>query len=655
MERIELDLFTKFKYISQMKSNPSQTAVAFLSAKADVEKNKYVYEMYKIENYKMSKVFNLRTHGQFIWEDDQTVLFPYEKNKTEEKITKDLYTIYYRYRIDQKKLEKAYVFPMPISIIKVLDGKLLMHTRMSKDDDILLTCSDEERQKYLEQRKQNKLYEDIEETPFYFNGQGFVHRRRSKLFLYHIEEKHLEAVTSDDIKVDQVITSPDQRYLYYISQPDVGKRVLYNHIYRYDIEEKETIALYKQNDFNISFIQLLGDKLICSANDFKEYGLNQNDDFYYYDDHQLKPFARYGLSIGNATGSDVRLGAHQQVTVLGNSMYFIATVDDHTELMSLDTEGNIVSEYSAYGSLEGLTVVEDKVYFVACLKQRLQEIYAFNHGKEQQLTRLNYRRIKDYYVARPKKFVLKQKTHEVTGFALYPYGFDKDGTYPMILDIHGGPKTTYSTNYYHEMQYWASKGYVVIFCNPRGSEGKGDEFADIRGKYGTIDYDDIMSFTDLMLRKIPQIDQSRLYVTGGSYGGFMTNWIVGHTDRFRAAVSQRSISNWMSFFGTSDIGIPFATDQTAANPIDNPDKMWEQSPIKYVNQVKTPTLLIHADEDYRCPIEQAMQFYSALKYNNVESKLIWFKGETHELSRGGKPLARIKRLKDITEWFETHQ
>lgn len=654
MERIELDLFTKFKYISQMKSNPSQSVVAFLSAKADVEKNKYVYEMYKIENYKMSKVFNLKTHGQFIWEDDNTVLFPYEKNKTEEKLTKEFYTIYYRYRIDQKKLEKAYVFPMPVSIIKVLEGKLLLQTKMSKDDDILLTCTDEERKAYLKQRKQDRLYEDIEETPFYFNGQGFVHRRRSKLFIYHMDEKHLEAITADDIKVGHVITSADERYVYYLSQPDGGKRVLFNHLYQYDLKKKKTIPLYVKDDYNITFIQILGKKLICAANDFQSYGLNQNDDFYVYENQSLNPFASYGLSIGNTTGSDVRLGGQQQIIVHDKKLYFISTVDDHTELMSLNQDGEIKSEYSAYGSLEGLTVVEDKVYFVACLKQRLQEIYAFNHGREQQLTRLNYRRIKDYYVARPKKFVLKQETHEVTGFALYPFAFDKDKKYPMILDIHGGPKTVYSTNYYHEMQYWANLGYIVIYCNPRGSDGKGDAFADIRGKYGTIDFDDIMNFTDYVIKKIPQIDEQRLYVTGGSYGGFMTNWIVGHTHRFKAAVTQRSISNWMSFFGTSDIGIPFATDQTDANPIDNPDKMWQQSPIKYVNQVKTPTLLIHADEDYRCPIEQAMQFYSALKYNNVETKLIWFKGETHELSRGGKPQARIKRLKDITNWFETH-
>ncbi len=135
----------------------------------------------------------------------------------------------------------------------------------------------------------------------------------------------------------------------------------------------------------------------------------------------------------------------------------------------------------------------------------------------------------------------------------------------------------------------------------------------------------------------------------------MTNWIVGHTDRFKAAATQRSISNWLSFHGTSDIGFYFSKDQTAGHPNTNTDTLWEQSPMKYALNVKTPLLFIHSDEDYRCPIEQAMQFYTIIKEKGVDTKFIWFKGETHELSRSGKPQARIKRLKEITDWFEAHK
>ena len=163
-----------------------------------------------------------------------------------------------------------------------------------------------------------------------------------------------------------------------------------------------------------------------------------------------------------------------------------------------------------------------------------------------------------------------------------------------------------------------------------------------------------MAFTDLIVKKHPSIDQTRMYVTGGSYGGFMTNWIVGQTDRFKAAATQRSISNWLAFHGTSDIGFYFSQDQTAGHPNTDTSKLWDQSPIKYALNVKTPLLFIHSDLDYRCPIEQAMEFYTILKQNGLETKLVWFKGETHELSRSGKPQARIKRLTEITQWFNQH-
>jgi dipeptidyl aminopeptidase/acylaminoacyl peptidase len=204
------------------------------------------------------------------------------------------------------------------------------------------------------------------------------------------------------------------------------------------------------------------------------------------------------------------------------------------------------------------------------------------------------------------------------------------------------------------MQYWVNQGYIVAFANPRGSDGKGNEFADIRGKYGSIDYDDLMNFTDLVIQKYKGIDINQLYVTGGSYGGFMTNWIVSHTNRFKAAVTQRSISNWLSFYGTSDIGYYFATDQTAGHPIMDLDLLYKQSPIKYAMQIETPLMFIHSDKDYRCPMEQAQQLYAILKTNGVDTHLVWFRDETHELSRSGKPQARIKRLKDITCWFKKY-
>ena len=235
-----------------------------------------------------------------------------------------------------------------------------------------------------------------------------------------------------------------------------------------------------------------------------------------------------------------------------------------------------------------------------------------------------------------------------------PVDFDENKKYPGILNIHGGPKTVYGAVYFHEMQYWTNEGYAVFFCNPRGSDGRGNAFSDIRGKFGDIDYKDIMKFTDLVLAKYPFIDENKLGVTGGSYGGFMTNWIIGQTDRFKAAASQRSISNWISKFNTTDIGYYFVEDQQAATPWNDMQKLWDQSPLKFADKVKTPTLFIHSEEDYRCWMAEGLQMYTALKYHGVESRFCLFRGENHELSRSGKPKHRIRRLKEITEWFDRY-
>ena len=235
---------------------------------------------------------------------------------------------------------------------------------------------------------------------------------------------------------------------------------------------------------------------------------------------------------------------------------------------------------------------------------------------------------------------------------LLPKDFDPEKRYPAVFDIHGGPKTVYGPVFYHEMQVWAGKGYFVFFCNPKGSDGRDNEFSDIFGDYGGTDYRNLMDFTDAVLEKYPQIDKKRVCETGGSYGGFMTNWIIGHTDRFCCAASQRSISNWLSFCGTSDIGVWFAPDQTRGDLYTDPGKLWEQSPLKYAGNVKTPTLFIHSDEDWRCPLEQGLQMYAALLDRGVEARMCLFHGENHELSRSGKPKHRIRRLEEITSWFD---
>jgi len=243
---------------------------------------------------------------------------------------------------------------------------------------------------------------------------------------------------------------------------------------------------------------------------------------------------------------------------------------------------------------------------------------------------------------------------DIEGFIMKPIDYIPGRKYPGVLEIHGGPNVAYGDAWVHEMQVFASKGYFVFFCNPRGSSGRGNEFADVRGKYGSIDYRDLMEFTDEILRRFPDVDGDKLGVLGGSYGGFMTNWIIGNTDRFKCACSQRSISNWVSKCLTTDNGFIHNMDQQAATPWTNVEKMWHHSPLKYADKCVTPTLFIHSDQDYRCWMAEGLQMFSALKLHDCPARLCLFHGENHELSRSGKPTHRVRRMTEIMDWFDQY-
>lgn len=244
---------------------------------------------------------------------------------------------------------------------------------------------------------------------------------------------------------------------------------------------------------------------------------------------------------------------------------------------------------------------------------------------------------------------------QVQGWVLFPPNHQPGRKVPVILEIHGGPHTQYGWAYFHELQWFAAQGYAIVYTNPRGSMGYGQAFADAcRGDYGGKDAADILNGLNAALKQFPDLDGSRVAVTGGSYGGFMTNWLVGHTDRFFAAVSQRSISNWISFYGVSDIGPRFTESEIGGDVIHDMEKLWRHSPLAYAGNVKTPLLLIHGENDDRCPIEQAEQFYTVIRRNGGDVELVRVPQASHDLSRNGKPSLRLARLERIFGFIDSH-
>ena len=303
------------------------------------------------------------------------------------------------------------------------------------------------------------------------------------------------------------------------------------------------------------------------------------------------------------------------------------------------------------GTVDGVSARAGRVAYLAARDMRCAELYTLEEGKERKLTGLN----DDFFAARAvqpvEQFPLPCGDTVSEGFVLKPAGFDPAKRYPAVLEIHGGPKFAYGPVFFHEMQLLSAQGYFVLFCNPRGSDGHGNAFMDIRGRYGCEDYDDLMAFTDEALRRYPQIDPSRVAVAGGSYGGFMVNWIIGHTDRFACAVSQRSISNMVSMFCAGDTGYRFIADQADATPWTDAEALWRQSPLRCADKAKTPTLFLHSSCDYRCPLAEGLQMFTALRYHGVESRMCILEGENHGLSRDGRPLQRRRRLEELLAWI----
>ncbi|MGI8748148.1 MAG: alpha/beta hydrolase family protein, partial [Deinococcus sp.] len=276
---------------------------------------------------------------------------------------------------------------------------------------------------------------------------------------------------------------------------------------------------------------------------------------------------------------------------------------------------------------------------------------------------LNGRRLTDCAASLPfqpvpaRRVTFRAEAGEGEGWVLLPPGLSGEGRVPALLNIHGGPHTAYGHGFMHEFQVFAGQGYGVCYSNPRGSLGYGQAWSEaISGRWGTVDRADLLAFFDRCLEELPGLDPGRTAVMGGSYGGYMTNLITAGTTRFRAAVSDRGICNLLSFGGTSDIGMRFWDDELGGNFHRRGDveALWAMSPLRDVQDVRTPTLVIHSLDDLRCPTEQAEQWFAALRLHGVEARFVRFPGEDHELSRSGRPDRRLRRLEEYLGWLERH-
>ena len=306
-------------------------------------------------------------------------------------------------------------------------------------------------------------------------------------------------------------------------------------------------------------------------------------------------------------------------------------------------------------TLEGFSVGEDAIAYTQSEWDHPGDVFVSTRGGNEvtRLTRVNADYLEDRAVAQPEELWYESEQGPVQGWVLTPPDFDEDETYPLVVEIHGGPHAQWTTSgtMWHEFQSLAAAGYVVFWSNPRGSTGYGeDHAAAIERDWGDVTLTDILAGVDLVCER-DYVDTDEQYVTGGSFGGFMTAWTVGQTDRFKAAVSQRGVYDFTSFYGSTD-AFKLVEGDYGVTPWEDPEYLWEQSPTAYVPEVDTPTLLIHSDQDYRTPANTAELFYLGLKKHRVDTRMVRYPREGHELSRSGEPGHVVDRLERIQRWFD---
>lgn len=664
MEKVKIDDFSRFKFLSGIKHSPNGKNGCFVLHESNLEDNKYLSNLWivNLEDEKSYKLTSFDSERSFLWEDNENILFPAARDPkdNEKRESGEEFTQYYRINIHGGEAVKACRIPRNVNDIKMIAADTFMFTAEFNlnQNDISILNSDEKKAE-LQKRKEEKDYEVLEEIPFWANGGGFTSKKRTRLYIYSAAEEKLEAITDEAANIDSFNLNEDRTKAVVVCSNFVGKMELTNSIKIYDIQSKQLIEIQEAEElthYDVNFLSK--DTVIVTATDMKEHGLCENEKFYIVDLNTMESRCitpELDVAITNSVGSDCRYAGSTLKQVEKGKLYFVTTEGDSSFLNRIDKAGSIERVITSEGSVDGVSIFGDSILFIAMRPNGLEELYILEDGKERRVTSFNEWVQEERKISAPERVSVETAPGVIIdGWVIKPVDFDENKKYPAIFDIHGGPKTVYGTVFFHEMQYWASEGYAVFFCNPRGSDGKGNEFADLRGKYGTIDYDDLMKFADEVINKYSFIEAEKVGVTGGSYGGFMTNWIIGHTDRFKAAASQRSISNWISMFSTTDIGYFFAEDQNLATPWGDHEKLWQHSPLKYADRVKTPTLFLHSEEDYRCWIAEGIQMFTALKYHGVEARLCMFRGENHELSRSGKPKHRLRRLEEITGWFNKH-
>lgn len=495
--------------------------------------------------------------------------------------------------------------------------------------------------------------------PLYKEGQGVVGDSLTGLFKASTDGYDISLITTLDMDVNLIDYDLKNHQIAFTSFKKSKLKSVASDVYTYDIH-KESFSVHSEGIYRIDHIKIMSSThMVFMGVDIHKKSRNDNQQSYLLN-LRTGEFERLGdhIDLSNeypGVITDCVYSTSSPVKAVDDWFYHIRVMKDRNMIFRTHLGGKTEQVDIGLKVVSSYAVLNMGILAIGLRDQNLHEVYFYSKGKLSQLSNHN-EWLKDLEITRPSKVEFDYDGLELEGWVLPPRKMKADRLYPGVMLIHGGPKMIYTDVFIYDAQMLSAKGFFVFYMNPQGSDGRGDAFSNIRGRFGNLPFEQMMSFTDQVLKDFPQMDENLLGVTGGSYGGYMTNYIITHTDRFKAAVSERGISNMVTAFTSGDIGYKFVYEYMGNKdlPWENHQAYLEASPISRAGYVSTPTLFIHGKRDYRCHYTESLNMYSALNYLGIDTKICLFEKDNHCLVVKGKPQSRMRRYEEFVGWFEKY-
>lgn len=639
-QTIGLDDFLSNQILTNLKVDPSESFGLYFVNTLSYEKNTYDKEVYLLDlkDYTTRAIHLEESPDDYYFKGD-FILFKYLYEES---------TAFYAYHPQKGDLQKVCEIPFVAESVGCGDKLYFTAPINTEKKEASMLCSSH--------------------SPFYIEGRGVVGKTITGLFSSDYDGRKIQVITDLEMDINLVDFDFKTSKIVMTAFKSTRQKPIVSSVFTYDIKTEQMQMLTK-GPYRIDMVKSIGDDcLYFMGLDLDKSNRNDNQQVYKID-----------LSRGlvERHGDFVDMSNERPVVVtdclftkgpgdykFGDKYYFLRVSEDRQVVASIDGHGQTDHIDTGLRAISNFVVLSDRLILLGLGQDGLSEIYCFKEGRLTRITRHNDW-LKAYSLSRPQALEVEVDGTTIKGWVCPPLenihedekkNQEGSGMKPAVLMIHGGPKMIYSDVFSFDIQMLNAKGYYVLYANPMGSDGRGNAFADIRGNFCDLPYKQLMAFLDKALETYPDMDGERLGVTGGSYGGYMTNHIITQTDRFGAAVSERGISNMLTALTSSDIGYKFAVEYSACrcNPWKSTKSFVDISPIMNVQHVKTPTLFNHGKDDFRCHYTESLNMYSALSQLGVETRLCLYEGENHGLVTCGRPKSKRKRYEELSSWFDKY-